>query len=144
MSVINVKERINRAESYIALQTEQTRPPLRSLNVRELLELEIPPREIILSPILPAQGLVMFSAPRGIGKTHVALWMAYTIACGGENFNKKWQCEKPYKVLFVDGEMPASTLQMRLSSIVASSDKELEDVDNLKPELWIRKSEVIN
>ncbi|MBP6952326.1 MAG: AAA family ATPase [Alphaproteobacteria bacterium] len=132
MSVINVKERINRAESYIALQTEQTRPPLRSLNVRELLELEIPPREIILSPILPAQGLVMFSAPRGIGKTHVALWMAYTIACGGEMFNKKWQCEKPYKVLFVDGEMPASTLQMRLSSIVASSDKELEDVDNLK------------
>ncbi len=132
MSVINVKERINRAEPYVALQMEQTRPPLRSLNVRELLELEIPPREMILNPILPAQGLVMLYAPRGIGKTHVALWMAYTIACGGEMFGNKWQCEKPYKVLFVDGEMPASTLQMRLSSIVASSERELEDVDNLK------------
>lgn len=100
--------------------------------MRELLELDIPPREMILNPILPAQGLVMLCAPRGIGKTHVALWMAYTIACGGEMFGKKWSCEKPYKVLFVDGEMPASTLQMRLSSIVASSEKELEDVDNLK------------
>lgn len=132
MSVINVKERINRAEPYGVLQTEQKRPRLRSLNVREFLELEIPPREMLLSPILPAQGLVMLYAPRGIGKTHVALWMAYTIACGDTMFGNKWQCEKPYKVLFIDGEMPARTLQERLSSIVASSEKELEDVGNLK------------
>lgn len=132
MSMINVQERINRAEPYVAPQTAQTRPPLRSLNVRELLELEIPHREMILNPILPAQGLVMLYAPRGIGKTHVALWMAYTIACGDTMFGNKWQCEKPYKVLFVDGEMPASTLQMRLSNIIASSEKELEDEDNLK------------
>ena len=131
MSVINVKERINKAEPYIH-QIEQTRPPLRSLNVKELLELEIPPREMILNPVLPAQGLVMLYAPRGIGKTHVALWMAYIIACGDTIFNNKWRCEKPYKVLFVDGEMPACTLQERLSSIVASSEKELENVDNLK------------
>lgn len=132
MSVINVKERINRAEPYIVPQTEQARPPLRSLNVRELLELEIPPREVILNPILPAQGLVMLYAPRGIGKTHVALWMAYTIACGDSMFGNKWRSEKPYKVLFVDGEMPATTLQERLSTIVASSERELENVDNLK------------
>jgi len=47
-------------------------------------------------------------------------------------FGNKWQCEKPYKVVFVDGEMPATTLQERLSTIVASSEKELEDADNLK------------
>jgi putative DNA primase/helicase len=128
MSIEAVKSRIDWAKPYVVPQTEQTRPPLRSLNVRELLELEIPPREMILNPILPAQGLAM----RGIGKTNVALWMAYTIACGGTMFNNKWQCEKPRKVLFVDGEMPASTLQERLSSIVSSSEKELEDVDNLK------------
>jgi putative DNA primase/helicase len=132
MSIEAVKSRIDWAKPYGVLQTEQTRPPLRSLNVKELLELEIPPREMILNPILPAQGLAMLYAPRGIGKTHVALWMAYTIACGGAMFNNKWQCEKSRKVLFVDGEMPASTLQQRLSSIVASSEKELEDVDNLK------------
>ena len=132
MSIEAVKSRIDWAQPYPALQTAQTRPRLRSLNIRELLELEIPPRQMILNPILPEQGLVMLYAPRGIGKTHVALWMAYTIACGGEMFLGKWKCEKPYKVLFVDGEMPASTLQMRLSSIVASSENELEDVDNLK------------
>ncbi len=84
MSVINVKERINSAEPYVNLQAQQTKPRLRSFNVREFLELEIPPREMLLSPILPTQGLVMLYAPRGIGKTHVALWMAYTIASGGE------------------------------------------------------------
>lgn len=130
MSVAAVKSRIDGAKPYVVPQIEETRPLLRSLNVRELLELEIPPREMILNPILPAQGLVMLYAPRGIGKTHVALWMAYTIACGDTMFGNKWQCEKPYKVLFVDGEMPASTLQMRLSHIVSSSEKELEDVDN--------------
>ena len=128
MSVIHVKERINRAEPYVA----HINPPLRSLNVRELLELEIPPREMILNPVLPAQGLVMLYAPRGIGKTHVALWMAYTIACGSGMFGNKWHSEKPHKVLFVDGEMPASTLQERLSHIIASSDNELEEIDNLK------------
>lgn len=132
MGIEAVKSRIDWAKPYIAPRAEEDRPPLRSLNVRELLELEIPPREMLLNPILPAQGLVMLYAPRGIGKTHVALWMAYTIACGGEMFCKRWRCEKLRKVLFVDGEMPASTLQMRLSTIVASSDKELEDVDNLK------------
>jgi putative DNA primase/helicase len=102
------------------------------LSITDLRELEIPPREMILNPILPAQGLVMLYAPRGIGKTHVALWMAYTIACGNTMFANKWQSQKPHKVLFVDGEMPANTLQMRLSTIINSSDKELEDVDNLK------------
>lgn len=121
MNVVNVKERINRAEPYGVLQTEQSRPPLRSLNVKELLELEIPPREIILNPILPAQGLAILYAPR---PTLPYGWLMQLLV-GGTMFNNKWECEKPYKVLFVDGEMPASTLQMRLSSIVASSDKEL-------------------
>ena len=43
MSLANVNEIIDRAKPYVALQMEQTRPPLRSLNLRELLELDIPP-----------------------------------------------------------------------------------------------------
>ncbi len=132
MSIEAVKTRVDRAIPYVVPQPEHARPPLHSLNVRELLELEIPPREMILNPVLPMQGLAMLYAPRGIGKTHVALWMAYTIACGGAMFENKWQCETPRKVLFIDGEMPASTLQERLSRIIASSEKELEDVDHLK------------
>lgn len=132
MSIEAVKNRIDWAKSYVAPQVEEKRPRLRSLNVKELLALEIPPREMLLSPILPAQGLVMLYAPRGIGKTHVALWMAYTIACGDMMFGNKWKSEKPHKVLFVDGEMPASTLQQRLSTIITSSTIELEDVNNFK------------
>ncbi len=132
MSIEAVKNRIDWAKSYVAPQVEDKRSRLRSLNVKELLALEIPPREMLLNPVLPVQGLVMLYAPRGIGKTHVALWMAYTVACGDRMFGNKWNSEKPHKVLFVDGEMPASTLQQRLSSIITSSTIELEDVNNFK------------
>jgi putative DNA primase/helicase len=73
MSIEAVKSRIDWAKPYVAPRTEQARPPLRSLNVKELLELEISPREMILNPILPAQGLVMLYAPRGCSAPQVFL-----------------------------------------------------------------------
>jgi putative DNA primase/helicase len=96
-------------------------PTLKSLNIEEFLALSIPPREMILSPIIPHQGLVMLYAMRGIGKTYVALTIACTIAGGGEMFAGKWQSPKTRKVLFIDGEMPISVLQERLATIVANN-----------------------
>jgi putative DNA primase/helicase len=126
-----VKSRIDGAKPYVVPQTEQTRPPLRSLNVRELLELEIPPREMILNPILPAQGLVMIHAPRGVGKTHVSLLVAHSVAIGGHMFNGKWTSSTPHKVLFVDGEMPLVVMQERLAKIINNSESEMVTEDNL-------------
>src|SRR5436190_3632773 len=39
-----------------------------ALNVVEFLSREIPPREMLLAPILPTQGLVMLYSWRGVGK----------------------------------------------------------------------------
>lgn len=108
------------------------RSVLRSINVEDLLTLDMPPREMILAPIIPAQGLVMLYAPRGIGKTHVALSIAYTVAHGTQMFNGKWKCEKPRKVLFIDGEMPANVLRDRICSIVVSAEGELTNYDYLQ------------
>jgi putative DNA primase/helicase len=105
---------------------------LRPINVWDLLRLDIPPREMILAPIIPAQGLAMLYAPRGLGKTHVALSIAYTVAHGTQMFNGKWQCEKARKVLFIDGEMPAIALQDRIGNIIASTEGELIDYDFLQ------------
>jgi putative DNA primase/helicase len=58
----------------------------------------------------------MLYAPRGIGKTFVALGVAYAVASGGALF--KWLAPKPRKVIIIDGEMPAATLQERLARIV--------------------------
>ncbi len=44
-----------------------------SLRADELLEMEIPAREMLLSPIIPSQSLSMLYAKRGIAKTFLGL-----------------------------------------------------------------------
>ena len=104
------------------------KPPrvkLQPLTARQFLELELPPRENILAPWLPTKGLAMVYAPRGVGKTHLSLGVAYHVAAG-VNF-LGWTTPKPRRVLFVDGEMPGHTLQKRLAEIAARTDAEPAD-----------------
>jgi hypothetical protein len=101
------------AESPVA------REPLLPLDIETFLDLALPPRNVLLSPWLPAGGLAMLYAPRGIGKTHLALGIAYAVASGGTFL--KWKAPLPQPVLFVDGEMAAVTLQERLARIVSES-----------------------
>lgn len=82
---------------------------LRAVAVEELLRREIKPREMILDPILPEQGLAMLYAFRGIGKTHLALGIAAAVASGTKFL--RWSAPCPRRVLYVDGELPAATLR---------------------------------
>jgi len=100
-------------------------PPLVALNIKELLALNIPPRELILSPWLPTQGLTMIYAVRGIGKTLVALWLAYAVATGGSFL--KWKADKSRRVLYLDGEMPLVSMQERMARIVKDTANEPPD-----------------
>lgn len=93
-----------------------------TVTLAELLSKELPPRENVLDPWLPCQGLAMIHAPRGVGKTHIALGIAYAVACGG--LFLKWHAVTPRNVLIIDGEMPAVVLQERLASIVKSGETE--------------------
>jgi len=88
-------------------------------SLSELLEKDLPQRENILSPWLPRQGLTMIHAERGIGKTHVALGIAYAVASGSHFLN--WEAKQPHGVLLLDGEMPAITLKERLQAITSSN-----------------------
>lgn len=101
----------------VELQPENA---LRPLNIRELLSMQIPPREFLLSPWLPSQGLAMIYAPRGIGKTMVALGLSYAVATGGKFLG--WQATKPRRVVYLDGEMPLIAMQERMARIVQTSD----------------------
>lgn len=49
---------------------------IRVVTIAEFLAMEIPKREMILSPFLPSQGLCLLYAKRGVGKTHVAMWQS--------------------------------------------------------------------
>ena len=104
----------------------KTRPIYHPLSVLSFLSLTLPERGHIINPVCPEQGLAMVYGPRGNGKTWFVLQMAYAIAIGGKAF-AHWQAPKPRRVLYIDGEMPARTMQERLASIVAGSENEPPD-----------------
>src|SRR3990167_4884910 len=86
-----------------------------AVDVSEFIHLKILPRENILTPWMPQQGLAMIYASRGIGKTFIALGIAHAVVTGTSFL--KWSAPKPRGVLYLDGEMPASLMQERLKMI---------------------------
>lgn len=91
--------------------------PLQAVSVEELLAKDIKPREMLLDPILPEQGLAMLYSYRGIGKTFFALGIALAVATGGRFLC--WNAPRPRRVLYIDGELPANTLQDRCNLILS-------------------------
>jgi putative DNA primase/helicase len=126
---LHVLEGFEEVKRQMANSNHQT--TLKAITIKNLLSLEIQPREMILNPIIPEQGLVMIHAPRGVGKTHVSLLVAHAVAMGCQIFNGKWISSRPHKVLFVDGEMPLVVMQERLAKIISSSESEMVTEDNL-------------
>jgi hypothetical protein len=86
--------------------------PLRALDVHQLAAIKFKERRLILRPWLHAQDLVMIFAPRGVGKTHFGLSVAYAVATG-TSF-AKWTAERPAKVVYLDGYLPGALMQQRL------------------------------
>ena len=106
------------------------RPGFLTVDVETLLATEFPPREMVLSPFLPVKGLAMIYGPRGIGKTHMSLGIAYAVATGGTFL--RWTAPRPRRVLLIDGEMPGVVLQERLAAIVKAEGKEPPSPDFLR------------
>lgn len=101
--------------------TSKPAPALpKALDVAKLLALEIPPREFVLEPILRQKETAMLHAWRGVGKTYFGLNLAFAVATGGQFFT--WKAPRPRRVLYIDGEMPARTMQERLAVIVSTSE----------------------
>jgi RecA-family ATPase len=99
-------------------------PQFDTICVNDFARLKLPARTMVLDPILPTGGLGMLFAGRGIGKTHVALGIAWAVSTGGEFL--RWRAPVPRDVLYVDGEMPQQALQDRLNAI--------RTVGNFRPE----------
>jgi putative DNA primase/helicase len=88
---------------------------LKSIGFDDFLAINIPPREMLLYPILPERSLAMLYAPRGIGKTLLSLSMGLAVASGSPLL--RWHALRQRRVLYVDGEMPLVSLQERLRAI---------------------------
>jgi KaiC/GvpD/RAD55 family RecA-like ATPase len=104
-----------------AKQHDATLHQVRAVDLADFLAIEIPPREMVLAPWLPEQGIAMIHAARGAGKTLLAQHVAYVVASGFELMY--WKAPKARGVLYIDGEMPASVLQARFAQIADSLDR---------------------
>jgi hypothetical protein len=103
---------------------ETADPALNVCDVRDFVRLDIPPRDLLLSPWLESASLAMIYAARGVGKTYFAANIAHALATGGDFLH--WKTTKPVPVLYVDGEMPAPDMQARLSRMFEATGKEPE------------------
>lgn len=123
-----LKQLVDKTDFFEMKDHNQQNPSSKGLLVitlEEFVKRNIPPREMVLSPILPAQGLAMLYAKTGVGKTFVGLMIAYAISTGGRVFI--WTAPKPRKVLYIDGEMPAALLQDRLKAIAKGMGNEIDN-----------------
>jgi RecA-family ATPase len=93
------------------------------VSAKKLSTREIRPHEVILAPWFREGSLGYIFGLRGSGKTWFAWKMAISIS-KGEDFGP-WKCEKSWKTLYVDGEMPLKSMQDRLKLLEPNPAEEL-------------------
>lgn len=81
----------------------------------ELRSLGIPPRDPILGDWFMEGDLGFIYAPRGLGKTWLALALASAISNG--HSCGPWAARAPRRVLYVDGEMPCESVAQRIAGL---------------------------
>ena len=102
-----------------------------SFTFNNLINLEIEPRDFILSPIIPNNGITLLYSKRGVGKTHMALEIGVTAALGDILFDR-YIAPNPVSVLYIDGEIAAAELQARLIAILKRRNMFTLPYDNFK------------
>lgn len=85
------------------------------LPASELLDRHFFPKRLLLAPILWDGTLTLLYGPRGIGKSFLALGIAWAAATGDRFL--RWQASQPRRVLYIDGELAGTNLQQRLAAL---------------------------
>ena len=103
--------------------SEPNKQCLKAFGINDFLNINIPAREMLLSPILPERSLAMLYAPRGVGKSWLGLSIGLAVAAGESLL--RWSAPRQRNVLYVDGEMPLVSLQERLKEISVGFGREV-------------------
>lgn len=92
--------------------------------------------EYIVEGLLYSPSISMLFAPRGRGKTYVAIDLALALALGRNFFS--WKVPKKHKVWYVDGEMPGQMLQQRFAQMLRGDSAELADLHIMGSEMFFK------
>jgi len=93
------------------------------------LDERIPEREVVLQtetgiPIFFRQSLNQIFGWRGVGKSNFCFGVTAALATGGQFLS--WKATRAFKVLYIEGEMPASQLQQRQREIIGRTNGNLK------------------
>lgn len=113
--------------------------------IETLLGMEMPERKFVIEPILPERGIGMIYSWRGGGKTFVTMEIAYCVAAGVETCFT-WTIPQQRYVLYVDGEMDSTELQLRARQIALGHGFKLPAPEFLRfitPDLEERTPEIL-
>jgi RecA-family ATPase len=88
------------------------------IDTTELLKMDIPKKEPMLSAWLFTRDIWMIHAWRGVGKSQLALEIAFSIATGTAMFDGRWYASKARQIAYFDGEMGAEEVQARIKRMV--------------------------
>lgn len=102
---------------------DEVKPRFVVVSAMDLMSRDLPPRETLLHPWLPGQGLTMVYGGRGTGKTFFGIGVAYAVASSGSFLG--WNADVAHGVLYLDGEMPAITMKDRLAKAIISNPKDI-------------------
>ena len=103
--------------------SERNKQSMRAFGINDFLNIDVPARQMLLSPILPERSLAMLYAPRGVGKSWLGLSIGMAVAAGESLL--RWSAPRQRNVLYVDGEMPLVSLQERLRKISAGFGRDI-------------------
>lgn len=106
-----------------------------ALTLADWLEREISNPDFLLAEIVSTSTRMMIVGPTGLGKTMLALAVAFAVALGSGLMH--WRAGRKGRVLYIDGEMSRRTLKKRLTE--AARRAGVEDVD--EPALTILSRE---
>ena len=86
-----------RRVTRVAVRAEQPVAALKSIGFDDFLAIDMPPREMLLDPILPERSLAMLYAPRGVGKTLLSFSIGLAVASGCPLL--RWHAPRQRRVL---------------------------------------------
>lgn len=100
----------------------------------ELDRRPFPKRGWLVQGLLKDHDVAMVYSPTGVGKTWFTLSLAVMIA-GGGSMADRFCCDRPRKVLLLDGEMSMDDLQERIRALAPGLGADAGSC----PEKWCRK-----
>jgi RecA-family ATPase len=97
---------------------------IKVITFNELMEMDIPQREHLITPWLRERESALIYAAPGVGKSFFALSLSLAVAGGGELVSH-WSAPQAKRVLYLDGEMPLDDIRDRTMMLAAGAAPEV-------------------